>query len=138
MEYREINSLWRSIMEYRFKNYDDSMFRLRLEWNYKPIIGKVLKLKGDDFNERVEKYDENRFLEIVIRELNDNALVTVMDRFGIKVFETKSNTGAWDGYYKGEISPMETYIYIAEYSLRYGEKFVRRGLKQKGSVSLIK
>lgn len=61
MEYREINSLWRSIMEYRFKNYDDRMFRLRLEWNYKPIIGKILKLKGDTFNERVEKYDENSF-----------------------------------------------------------------------------
>lgn len=61
MEYKEINSLWRSIMEYRFKNYDDSMFRLRLEWKYKPIIGKVLKLKGDAFNERVEKYDENSF-----------------------------------------------------------------------------
>lgn len=62
----------------------------------------------------------------------------VYNRFGIKVFETKSNTGAWDGYYKGEISPMETYIYIAEYSLRYGDSFVRKGLKQKGSVSLIK
>lgn len=37
------------------------------------------------WQEIAEKYDENRFLEIVIRELNDNALVTVMDRFGIKV-----------------------------------------------------
>lgn len=61
MGYKEINSLWRSIMEYRFNNYDDSMFSLRLKWSYKPIIGKVLKLKGDNFNERIEKYDENSF-----------------------------------------------------------------------------
>lgn len=37
------------------------------------------------WQEIAEKYNENRFLEIVIKELNDGALVTVMDRFGIKV-----------------------------------------------------
>jgi hypothetical protein len=37
------------------------------------------------WHEIAEKYKEDRFLEIVIKELNDGVLVTVMDRFGIKV-----------------------------------------------------
>jgi hypothetical protein len=37
------------------------------------------------WQEIAEKYKEDRFLEIVIKELNDGVLVTVMDRFGIKV-----------------------------------------------------
>lgn len=37
------------------------------------------------WQEITEKYKEDRFLEMVIKELNDSVLVTVMDRFGIKV-----------------------------------------------------
>lgn len=37
------------------------------------------------WQEIAEKYKEDRFLEMVIKELNDGVLVTVMDRFGIKV-----------------------------------------------------
>jgi hypothetical protein len=37
------------------------------------------------WSEIAEKYDEERFLDSTIKELNDTTLVIVMDRFGIKV-----------------------------------------------------
>lgn len=40
-----------------------------------------------------------------------NAEVKVMNRFGEKVFSSKTNYQSWDGLYKGKILPVGTYFY---------------------------
>lgn len=43
-----------------------------------------------------------------------NSVVSVFNRYGQKIFETKSNNRPWDGIYKGAAQPMGSYIYIIQ------------------------
>ena len=59
--------------------------------------------------------------------------VQVFDRFGEVIFTSKDPLGAWDGTYKGVISPSDVYASRAAYSLPYQDpKTVM------GSVTLLR
>ena len=43
-----------------------------------------------------------------------NSVVTLFNRYGSKVFETKGNATTWDGTFKGKAQPMGAYIFIIQ------------------------
>lgn len=57
----------------------------------------------------------------------------VWDRWGKEVFRTSELTGAWDGTFKGQDSPVGTYVYMIQGTDYTGHKFSR-----KGTVTLIR
>lgn len=57
----------------------------------------------------------------------------VWDRWGKEIFRTSSLTGAWDGTFKGEDSPVGTYVYQIQGTDYMGRKFSR-----KGTVTLVR
>ncbi len=62
-----------------------------------------------------------------------NFVLNVYDRWGEKVFESKSLDNCWDGTYKGKALNTAVFVYIFQATLSNGENF-----KQKGNISLIK
>ena len=60
----------------------------------------------------------------------------VFNRWGEKVFETKDKNGVWDGKYKGEPQPLQTYIYyLSAESIENGKSHM---INKVGSVTLIR
>lgn len=57
----------------------------------------------------------------------------VWDRWGREIFRTSSLTGAWDGTFKGQDSPVGTYVYQIQGTDYTGHKFSR-----KGTVTLVR
>lgn len=57
----------------------------------------------------------------------------VWDRWGKEIFRTSSLTGAWDGTFKGQDSPVGTYVYQIAGTDYTGHKFSR-----KGTVTLVR
>jgi gliding motility-associated-like protein len=51
----------------------------------------------------------------------------VFNRWGQLMFETKDPRQRWDGYFKGNRQPLETYVWIAEGITMTGERIRRRG-----------
>jgi gliding motility-associated-like protein len=61
-----------------------------------------------------------------------NGIVTVYNRYGEKVYESKSNaTNPWDGTFKGQALPMGTYTYVIQLNNPLKEVFT-------GTVILIR
>jgi len=57
----------------------------------------------------------------------------IYDRWGIKIFETKSLSEAWNGRYKGKDSPVDVYVWKIIYTdPKHGDKMIT------GHVSLIR
>jgi gliding motility-associated-like protein len=50
----------------------------------------------------------------------------IMNRLGETVFNNEVTQG-WDGYHKGQESPMDTYYYVIMYTCRNGKSFTRQG-----------
>jgi gliding motility-associated-like protein len=60
----------------------------------------------------------------------------VFNRWGEKVFETKDKNGMWDGKYRGEPQPLQTYVYyLSAESIENGKS---RMISKVGSVTLIR
>jgi gliding motility-associated-like protein len=57
----------------------------------------------------------------------------VWDRWGKEIFRTSSLTSAWDGTFKGQDSPVGTYVYQIQGTDYTGHKFSR-----KGTVTLVR
>ncbi len=54
--------------------------------------------------------------------------VTIFTRWGEKVFDSRTSENQnWDGYYKGELVPQETFIYYVYYRGCDGNKRTRKG-----------
>lgn len=56
----------------------------------------------------------------------------LFNRWGKMIFESEVLNNGWDGTYKGEPAPMDTYMYIATMLTKCGEK------KYKGTVTLVR
>ena len=59
--------------------------------------------------------------------------VTVFNRWGEKVFESKDITVGWDGTYKGKLAPEGVYVYYIQFTFL---NFTQQ--KKKGSVTLVR
>lgn len=63
----------------------------------------------------------------------NNYLLKVYNRWGEKLFESNSINAGWDGFYKDELQPIETYVWYCTYTdFRNEEKLL------KGNLTLIK
>jgi gliding motility-associated-like protein len=71
---------------------------------------------GDGVNDYWLIYDQNFCLQ------QGGAAVTVFNRYGSKVFESKNYTNNWDGTYKGKAVPDGTYYAVLEFVLFNGTK----------------
>ncbi len=71
---------------------------------------------GDGVNDYWLVYDQNFCLQA------GGAAVTVFNRYGSKVFESKNYTNNWDGTYKGKAVPDGTYYAVLEFVLFNGTK----------------
>ncbi|MGB3197728.1 MAG: gliding motility-associated C-terminal domain-containing protein [Saprospiraceae bacterium] len=67
-----------------------------------------------------------------------NYKFVIYNRWGQKVFETSDPTKGWDGRFKDQLGTSETYIYLLEYDLKFGEQSSLIGLKKKGDVTLLR
>ncbi len=59
--------------------------------------------------------------------------VTVFNRWGEKVFESKDITLGWDGTYKGKLAPEGVYVYYVQFTFL---NFTQQ--KKKGSITLVR
>ncbi len=76
---------------------------------------------GDGVNDTWFVYDQNFCLTNP-----GGAKVTVFNRYGSKVFESKDYANKWDGTYNGKPLPDGTYYAVIEFTLFDGSKQVRR------------
>jgi gliding motility-associated-like protein len=76
---------------------------------------------GDGVNDTWSVYDQNFCLTNP-----GGAKVTVFNRYGSKVFESKDYANKWDGTYNGKPLPDGTYYAVIEFTLFDGSKQVRR------------
>lgn len=56
----------------------------------------------------------------------------VYNRFGQLVFESDNVLNEWDGTFKGELAPSETYLWVVRYTVLGAEKVL------KGSITLLR
>lgn len=61
--------------------------------------------------------------------------LTIFDRWGELIFETKNLKEGWDGYYKGNLVKQDVYVWIMDYKTACDEKKVHR---RKGIVSVAR
>ncbi|MDQ3143158.1 MAG: gliding motility-associated C-terminal domain-containing protein [Bacteroidota bacterium] len=87
---------------------------------------------GDDINN-----DFKPFLDTYCEENVLNYQLIIFNRWGQKVFESDDPKKSWDGKFKGQAAPMETYLYYSEYGIRLDAQSVKNFTK-KGDVSLIR
>jgi gliding motility-associated-like protein len=59
--------------------------------------------------------------------------LTIYNRWGQLVFESRNVNIGWDGLYKGETAPMEAYGYVLSVVFKSGRTFYK-----KGNVTLIR
>jgi len=57
----------------------------------------------------------------------------VFNRWGELVFEATKSTPGWDGYYKGDLQNMETYVYYVQ-AVTYSDKI----LTKEGYFTLVR
>ncbi len=71
---------------------------------------------------------------VVVIENADNFYLTIYNRWGEKMFESKSVDEKWDGNYNGVPCEVGTYFYYVRYNCKVGnqEKFI------KGDVTLVR
>jgi hypothetical protein len=75
----------------------------------------------------------NRTFGILNYQLSKLDHFRVFNRFGEMVFETTNPREKWDGYYKGTLQSMGTYVWVAEGICNNG-----RRIKRSGNVTLLR
>ncbi len=88
---------------------------------------------GDDLNN-----DFKPFYSCSDKIKIESYSLKVFNRWGIKVFESNNYQLAWDGKYKNEQAPMETYMYVSEYKRRYNPYQSAVFKTKKGTITLIR
>lgn len=63
--------------------------------------------------------------------------IEIFNRWGQLVYESPEFKTGWDGRYKGIDAPMDAYIYLSEYKIRYNNLSLHT-LSKKGTVTLIR
>jgi gliding motility-associated-like protein len=58
--------------------------------------------------------------------------MTIFNRWGTRVYYTMSKEGGWDGTYKGELQPTDTYYYYVKYTT-HGQDY-----EMKGNIILVR
>lgn len=76
---------------------------------------------GDGINDTWFVYDQNFCLTNP-----GGAKVTIFNRYGTKVYESKDYTNKWDGTYNGKTLPDGTYYAVIEFNLFDGSKQIKR------------
>ncbi|MEJ2004463.1 MAG: gliding motility-associated C-terminal domain-containing protein [Cyclobacteriaceae bacterium] len=51
----------------------------------------------------------------------------IFNRWGEMLFHTLDKNIGWDGYYKGELSPQDVYVYQIKVVFANGERVTRTG-----------
>jgi gliding motility-associated-like protein len=59
--------------------------------------------------------------------------LTIYNRYGEKVFETRDATVGWDGTYNGKLQPNEVYYYYLNADCLNGQR-----IQKKGDITLLK
>ncbi|MBK8485607.1 MAG: gliding motility-associated C-terminal domain-containing protein [Saprospiraceae bacterium] len=85
---------------------------------------------GDDLNDEFKPYNH-------CGEIIEAFKLNVFNRWGQKVFESNDYKLGWDGRFKSVQAPPETYMYHAEYKIRFTDRTPIQK-SQKGAVSLIR
>ena len=80
---------------------------------------KVFTPNGDGHNDVLRPY---------LNGLQELKLFNVYNRVGNLIFSTKNAGEGWDGTYRGQMQPNETYIWLIEGVNMKGEKVVRKGM----------
>lgn len=62
----------------------------------------------------------------------DKAIIKVYNKRGLLIFESKGLDKGWDGYFKGEVLPVDTYYYVIDLNLTYTKK------TYKGAVMILR
>lgn len=78
---------------------------------------------GDGLNDVLRVYSN------VIRSMK----FVVFNQWGEKIFESGTQSLAWDGTHKGKAQPSGVYIYVCDIVLRNGER-----IQRKGSINLVR
>lgn len=73
---------------------------------------------GDGVNDKWQIYDQYDCLS--------NITVTVFNRYGSKVFQSRDYRNNWDGTYNGKPCPDGTYYGVIEFKLVSGKKFTKK------------
>ena len=73
---------------------------------------------GDGINDKWQIYDQYDCLS--------NITLTVFNRYGSKVFESRDYRNNWDGTYNGKPCPDGTYYGVIEFKLISGKKFTKK------------
>jgi gliding motility-associated-like protein len=60
--------------------------------------------------------------------------MVIFNRWGQLIFQTNDINKGWDGYFKGQICQVDTYVYVVQYRTVCGEK----PIKKVGHVNLIR
>jgi PKD repeat protein len=74
----------------------------------------------------------DQFFFPAIREKVLEYKLQIFNRWGVLIFETKSMTTPWNGYYKGELCPQGVYVWYVEGKFANGEPF-----RKVGDVTLL-
>jgi adhesin/invasin len=85
---------------------------------------KVFTPNGDGHNDVLKPY---------LAGLDQMNLFNVYNRWGNLIFSSKNANEGWDGTYRGQPQPNETYVWIIEGINKKGEKVVK-----KGTVTLVR
>jgi len=78
---------------------------------------------GDGLNDQLKVYGN------FIRQMK----ISIFNQWGEKIFESQSQTVAWDGTHKGKPQPSGVYMYVCDVTLTDGTK-----LHRKGAINLIR
>ncbi len=73
---------------------------------------------GDGVNDKWQIYDQYDCLS--------NITVTIFNRYGSKVFQSRDYRNNWDGTYNGKPCPDGTYYGVIEFKLISGKKFTKK------------
>ncbi len=78
----------------------------------------------------------NDLFEPILTGLVSDFQIELFNRFGEMVWNSISLTDGWDGYFKGNLCPVDMYVWQMQYKITSGEKTENH--RKTGSVSLVR
>ena len=118
-------SLWK---QNRFGCEDSSAIVIRINPNYEIVIPNVFTPNTNGPNGGF--YNPNSLSNEVFHpfvEFTSEFEMLIFNRWGELVFESKDVNIGWDGYYKGELSQADVYVYKLNITFINGEKVTKVG-----------